>query len=489
MTDIFLRVLNMSIAAGWLVLAIIILRFILKKGPRWIFCLLWGTAGLRLIFPFSLESIFSLVPSWATVSQAIMYEQEPSINSGIDMIDKAVNPILADSFAPSAAMSMNPMQAVIFLLSLVWIAGAAVMLGFMAVSWIRLRRRMSTATLLTGNIRQSEYVKSPFILGIVRPRIYIPYHLGKSDFENVIAHENAHLKRRDHLVKPLAFLILTIHWFNPLVWLGYILLCRDIELACDEKVIKGMDKNQRKAYSKALLACNTSRRSPAPCPLAFGEAGVGERVIHVKTFKEPSHWLVISAAAAGIVIAVGFLTNPAPAPFGAVYQVEAIQYDAPQYSFSYTEETMPYYSLSNSRVLRVKGDILSEDLSEPDMQGWNLLGKMEEIKLNPDNFDSLFLNNSDGGFMEGISAQALRRDNKKTWQLVVENENNSILYYLLWQKNGDVYLSYGYLGPEKEPSSIRWLFKLSKEEPGGNKPTQDNEMDETPAEPVIPAGK
>lgn len=462
MSDIFLGVLNLSIAAGWLILAVIILRLVLKKGPRWIFCLLWGIAGFRLICPFSLESIFSLVPSWETVPKAIMYEQEPSIDSGIDMINKAVNPILTHSFAPSYAMSINPMQTVIFLLTVVWLAGAALMLVFMLVSWFRLGRRMRTATLLTGNIRQSEYVKSPFIMGIWKPQIYIPYHLGRSDFENVIAHENAHIERRDHLVKPLAYLILTIYWFHPLIWIGYFLLCRDIELACDEKVIKAMDENQRKDYSKALLACNISRRSPAFCPLAFGEVGIRERAMHIKAFKEPGHWVIMASAGACAIVAAGFLTNPAPTPFGAVYRIDNIVYSSPLYSFSYTEEAMPLFSLANSRTLRVKGDMLTEAITEADMAGWHLLGKMEEIKLNQDNFDRLFLNISDGGFMEGISARSLGRDNRKTWQLIVENEENSIFYYLLLQKNGEIYLSYGYTGPEKDLSSIRWVFKLSE---------------------------
>lgn len=310
MEVVFLKLLNLSITAGWLVLAVVLFRLILKKAPKWVFCLLWALVGIRLVLPFSLESVFSLIPSAETVSETIPYTQTPVIDSGVGIVDQAVNPVIAESLVPTAEASVNPVQVITSAASIIWIVGMIVLLLYLIVSYLRLRNCVRTATLLAGNIRQSENVAVPFILGLFKPSIYLPYHLSKNDFKNVIAHENAHLKRRDHLIKPMAFLILTVYWFNPLMWLAYILLCRDIELACDEKVIGTMDEDERKSYSTALLNCNVNRHIMTACPLAFGEVGVKERVIHVKAYKKPAFWIIAVAIIACIVISVCFLTNP-----------------------------------------------------------------------------------------------------------------------------------------------------------------------------------
>ena len=310
MSEIFLKIVNMSISASWLVLAVLILRLVLKKAPKWMNVLLWGIVAVRLMLPFSLESVFSLIPSGETVPMEIMLSPAPTIHTGIESVNTVVNPILSESLAPAAGASMNPLQFWIPMLSLIWATGAAVMLILVVVSYLRLRRKVVTAVLLRENIYQSEAVLSPFVLGIVKPKIYLPFVIDAQHMEPVIAHEQAHILRRDHWWKPLGFLLLTVHWFNPLLWLAYALLCRDIEFACDEKVIGALDEAQRADYSEALLSCCVSRRAVTACPVAFGETGVKGRIKSVLSYKKPALWLIIAALVLCGVLCVCFLTDP-----------------------------------------------------------------------------------------------------------------------------------------------------------------------------------
>lgn len=312
MNDLFLKIINMSISASWLVLAVLLLRFVLKKAPKWVNVLLWGIVAVRLAFPFSIESALSLIPSAETVPMDIEMAVQPTINSGVPVINSMVNPMLS-SFAPpqDVLTSANPLQIWIPIFSFLWIAGIAALLLYTVVSYWRLRRKVSEAVILRDNIFQSENVVSPFVLGIIKPKVYLPYNMDGQDLSHVVAHEQAHIRRRDHWWKPFGFLLLTIHWFNPLMWLAYVLLCRDIELACDEKVIKELGNEQRADYTQALVACSVNRRMIAACPLAFGEVGVKERVKSVMNYKKPAFWVVVLAVIACIVVAVCFLTNPA----------------------------------------------------------------------------------------------------------------------------------------------------------------------------------
>lgn len=310
MEAVFIRLLNMSIAASWLILAVIVLRFLLKNAPKNIRRILWALVGIRLVLPFSFESFLSLIPSAETVSTAILYAETPKIHSGISAFNTYVNPIISESLAPNVAASVNPMQVVAFIASVVWITGMAALLLYAAVSYIRLRRKVTEAVLLRDNLWQSEAVASPFVLGFFRPRIYLPFGMDEENLSYVVAHEKAHIKCRDHWIKPIGFLLLIVYWFNPLIWLAFILLCRDIELACDERVVKQMSAKDKKAYSKALLTCSIDRRSIAACPLAFGEAGVKERIKNVLNYKKPAFWIIIAALACCVVVAVCFLTNP-----------------------------------------------------------------------------------------------------------------------------------------------------------------------------------
>lgn len=310
MSDLFISVLNMSISASYIVLAVLLLRLVFKKAPGWITVLLWGVVALRLIFPFSVESVLSLIPSASTVSPDVMTDKLPAIDSGIPIINSAVNPMLGTAFSPDPAESVNPLQVVIPVLAAVWLVGAAVLTVYTAVSYIRLKKRIGTAVLLADNIYQSESVISPFVLGLFKPRIYIPFNMNERDMPHVIAHETAHIKRRDHIWKPLGFLLLTIHWFNPLMWLAYVLLCRDIEVACDQKVISKLDGAQKADYSEALLSCSVNRRMIAACPLAFGEVGVKARVRSVLSYKKPAVWIIAASSVILAVLAVCFLTDP-----------------------------------------------------------------------------------------------------------------------------------------------------------------------------------
>ena len=311
MSGIFLKLLNLSISASWLVLVVLALRLVLKRAPKWVNVLLWGMVALRLMLPFSIESALSLIPSAETLSpEVVRFDPAPTITSGVTIIDNAVNPSLSESFAAAPLASVNPLYVWTYLAGWVWLIGLAAMLAYALVSYLRLRRRVSASIPLRENIYVCDEVPSPFILGIVRPRIYLPSALDEAQRGSVLSHERAHLARRDHWWKPLGFALLAVYWFNPLLWLAYTLLCRDIELACDERVLCGMDAGQVKDYSSALLACSVPRRMLAACPLAFGEVGVGARVKNALRYKKPAFWVVAASVAVCVVVAVCFLTNP-----------------------------------------------------------------------------------------------------------------------------------------------------------------------------------
>ena len=311
MSGIFLKLLNLSISASWLVLVVLALRLVLKRAPKWVNVLLWGMVALRLMLPFSIESALSLIPSAETLSpEVVRFDPAPTITSGVEFIDNAVNPSLSESFAAAPLASVNPLYVWTYLAGWVWLIGLAAMLAYALVSYLRLRRRVSASIPLRENIYVCDEVPSPFILGIVHPRIYLPSALDEAQRGSVLSHERAHLARRDHWWKPLGFALLAVYWFNPLLWLAYTLLCRDIELACDERVLRGMDAGQVKDYSSALLACSVPRRMIAACPLAFGEVGVGARVKNALRYKKPAFWVVAASVAVCVVVAVCFLTNP-----------------------------------------------------------------------------------------------------------------------------------------------------------------------------------
>ena len=334
MNELFLKIINMSISASWLVLAVLILRFVLKKAPKWINVLLWGIVAIRLICPFSFESTLSLIPSAETIPLNIGMDSTPTINSGISAINNAVNPIISQSNTPMAGASVNLLQITIGIYEYIWIFGMIALALYTAISYWRLRRKVDTAVRYKDNIFQSENVSFPFVLGIIKPRIYLPFKMNGQYLEHVVAHEQAHVCRKDHWWKPLGFLLLMIHWFNPLMWLAYVLLCRDIELACDEKVIKELGNEQRGDYTQALVACSVNRRMIAACPLAFGEVSVKERVKSVMNYKKPAFWVIIISVIVCVGVAVCFLTNPKQDSYTLRIVVPA----GSQEKFVYTDE-------------------------------------------------------------------------------------------------------------------------------------------------------
>lgn len=409
----FLKLLNMSIAAGWLILAVIVMRQFLRKAPRWLCCVLWAIVAVRLICPFSPESPFSLIPSVETISPAaVQYtrglvnysERDSEANSGIFVMDNVLdsetnsvipamgntpnlgvssgtlafdstlnpvidsgspdinnilNPMISESFAPAPGDSVNPLYVWTFVGSIIWIIGLTVMLGYACFSFIGLRRKVREAVRLRDNIWLCDTVKSPFILGVIRPKIYLPSDIGVSSgideeqIKYILAHEEAHLQRRDHWWKALGYLLLAVYWFQPLVWAAYILLCRDIELACDEKAIRDMDIEGKKSYSNALVTCSMQRRMVTACPLAFGEIGVKERVRTVLHYRKPAFWAVAVAICVCAAVALCFLTNPRRDTFDVKIVIPANS----EQTFYYSDEEMSPY---RDRVILSSGEGLGD---------------------------------------------------------------------------------------------------------------------------------
>ena len=335
MDKLFIEVLNLSIAGSWMILAVLLLRLVLKRAPKAIVCALWLLVGLRLLLPVSVESALSLIPSRRTVSTDIVEpgtlppvgvsggqtfhaedggyappSQVELIDSGLPALDRALNPVINESFAPEMGASVDPLQALTAVSGWVWLLGCLGLLGYGAFSFLRLKLRLRESVLAEAGVREGAMVDSPFVLGIFRPVIYLPLGLSERDREMVLSHEKAHLKRRDNWIKPLAFILLAVHWFNPLVWISYVLLCRDIESACDERVLRDMGREERRAYSAALLNCSVRPRMISACPLAFGELSVKGRIKSALNYRKPGFWISLAALAACAVVAVCFLTDP-----------------------------------------------------------------------------------------------------------------------------------------------------------------------------------
>ena len=309
MAEIFQKALNMSIAAGWLILAVIALRLLLRRAPKRFRLLLWAVVGLRLALPWSIESALSLIPSAQTLPEGIMLERAPVLDTGISALNGAINPGFTAAFTPELRASANPLQVLLPIAAAFWMLGAAAMLLWALVSWLRLRKRVREAVRLEENVYECE-IASPFVLGLFRPRIYLPFSLENGERELVLAHERAHITAGDHIIKPLGWLLLAAHWYNPLVWLAYALFCRDIELACDERVVRGLSLSDRSDYSQALLDLSRPRGGVRACPLAFGESSVKGRVKSVLSYKKPAFWLVLLAVVVCVGAAVCFLTDP-----------------------------------------------------------------------------------------------------------------------------------------------------------------------------------
>ena len=459
MSAFFLKIISMSISASWLVLAVLLLRLVLKKAPKWVSVLLWGFVALRLLMPFSIESQFSLVPEQLVDGQII--------SSGTDILsdemgkmeiyvgDRQEGQQLVSSAVPDRHFVKTEGYSLRTSLSMIWLAGVAVMLAYTLISYALLKRKVATGVWIRKNIYLCENTASPFVLGLIRPKIYLPYWLDDRAVAHVVAHEEAHIRRKDHWWKPIGFVLLSLHWFNPLMWLAYILLSRDIELACDEKVIKAMDNESKADYTQVLVDCSINRNRIAACPLAFGEVGVKERVRSVMNYKKPGFWIILAATLVCIAVAVCFLTDPKEQPNPVIvlssqnYAVEEVTFENGIYSFAVIAgENSPVYSITNDMYLSSQGEY-------GEGETWTELGKLEEIELTSGNFDELF---KFSFWAEGANALKIRRETQQAWKLIYDDE---FLYYLLQQKNGDLYLAYGYTSKSFGEASIRWLFKLA----------------------------
>ena len=310
MEAVFLKLFNMSIAASFMILAVVLLRALFKKAPKALRPVLWALVGIRLICPFSLESVLSLIPSAQTIPDTVLSEPSFSVQTGFEGVDTRVNAELASRYYEGVTVPTNTGLHITSLLAAIWIIGIFALAIYAAVSFVRLRRQTAESIKYAENIYLCDRIPSPFILGIVKPRIFLPSSINEADIPYVLAHEQAHLKRRDHLWKPIGFVLLSIYWFNPLIWIAYILLCRDIELACDEKVIKSLGTECKKPYADALINCSVSQRRISACPVAFGETDVKGRIQSVLKYKKPAFWVILVAVLTCVAVAVCFLTVP-----------------------------------------------------------------------------------------------------------------------------------------------------------------------------------
>ena len=310
MEKVFVEVLNMGLTATWVVFAVLAVRALCHKAPRSLIVGLWALVGLRLVCPFLAESILSLIPSAEIVSPDILLAEQPKIHTGVWALNSTVNPYLSEHLTPTLGDSANPMQIVAFIATIVWIVGMAVMFAYSLGSYFRLRHKTKVSLCYRDTIYFCDSIAMPFVFGVIKPRIYIPSGMDESRLESVIAHETAHLKRKDHWWKTIAFFLLSVYWFHPLLWISYLLFSKDMERACDERVVRELEPEARKDYAEALVACSLQKRMMLACPLAFGEVGVKNRVKSVLNYKKPAVWIAAVTVVAGIAIAVCFLTNP-----------------------------------------------------------------------------------------------------------------------------------------------------------------------------------
>ena len=435
MNRFFLQIFNTAITAGWLVLAVLLARLLLKKAPAWIKCGLWAIVGLRLVWPFEIESVLSAVPSTQTIPPAALYDPVPEVHTGISYLNSAINPGFAQTFQPVPSASVNPLQVATTVAAWVWIAGVIAMLAYMAYSYLRLRHLVVVRMSAGEGVYLCDRVESPFILGFIRPKIYLPSDLPKEKWDSILAHEQAHIARRDHWWKPLGFLLLTVFWFHPLLWLAYILLCRDVELACDEKVIRGLSPEEKQRYSQTLLECSMPRKWITACPLAFGEVGVKERVKNVLNYKKPSFWIILIALIVCTVVAVCFLTDPVdPTDVLADTQTVLCVEGGPHSisGVSYQPQLEGYFRITEAGVLQYYNYGKEDSNMAP---GWHDVGTLEErtvseiIELDHIETDLHYVFPVDAGKVQ------------KIWRIDGKEGCLGCVCYLSQMKNGDWYFS------------------------------------------------
>ena len=310
MNKVFLTALNASVTASWLVLAIFIVKKLFKNAPSWLIMSLWAFVAIRLVIPFSVESPVSLVPSSETFEMNLLDNGDYYINTGLDVIDEPLNEYMGERYYEGVTVRYNFKNDLISVLWKIWLMGTAAMILHAAYSYIRIKSMLSAATKYKGNIYQSEFVYSPFVLGVFSPKIYIPYDMKEETAAIVISHEQTHIKHSDHLIKLFAYVILCVYWFNPVLHLAYSSFCRDLEIRCDEKVTGNYDIEGRKKYASALLEASARKNSFRTGPLSFGETGIKERIKGIMKYKKPTKTALILSFVLIIFFAVFLMTNP-----------------------------------------------------------------------------------------------------------------------------------------------------------------------------------
>ena len=476
------KLFNMSLTASVAIVLVILLRLLLKKAPKVISYALWGVVLFRLLCPVSIGSNFSVynlfdapAPESGTITSVIEYvpsnivhTEYPSVALPVPGISDVINEALPQGLEQLVA---DPLEAPMSIATYVWMIGVLGMVIYSIASYIRLRRKLSVVVPLRDNIFIADDIKSPFVVGLFRPKIYLPCNLGDREQEYIILHEQHHIKRLDHVMKALAFLALAIHWFNPLVRVAFILASKDMEMSCDEAVIRKIGGDVRADYSASLLTLATGRRIIAGTPLAFGEGDTKGRINNLSKWKKPAVWVVLLAVVACVVLAVGLLTNPsndnhAPEPFSHSYRVKTIMYQDMRYSFGYTMDTAPQYQLTSDYQLFVSGDAFDGLGADEWVQHH---GAFEEIKLSGLRFDDYF---KDPGNLSGwdgarYGAESIREQAKQAWRLEVDGIENGVFYYLILTYTDKVFLCYGYNADDtyaaaEEDSLIRWVFELER---------------------------
>ncbi len=482
MEAVFLKFFNMTITASYVILAVLLVRLLLKRTPKKYTYALWSVVGFRLCCPVSFQSAFSVFglkyfdmtkAQQASGGEMLTYipedigrMQQPQITFGVS----AGNTIDRSLPAPMLGDSVNPIQILVTLATYVWMAGIAVLTIYSIFTFVRLHLRLRTAIRLEDGVYQSEFVVSPFVMGFFRPKIYLPFAINAYERSYVLAHERFHIRHCDHLIKIFAYFLLCLHWYNPLCWLAFLLMSRDMEMRCDEWIL-GRQIHEQKAYAETLLAFAVKRSFPAPGPLAFGEFGIRARIKNALRWKSPKRYMRIFAFTISLIFIVACAANPKEAtiktsPFGYSYEVEEIVFASPYYSFSYTTQNAPFY------LILEDGELLSKlpgQETENTEDEWIRLGKVEEFELEEDNFDQYFYGGEEvGGGWKGINALTLRLENENAWRVLRTTEHFTEMYIILQQKNGDLFLCYGYYDqlehddPNSDDSSFRWVFQLEK---------------------------
>jgi len=448
MSQLFLTVLNMSLTASYVILVVMLIRLLLKKVPKSISYALWSVVAFRLIIPFSFESIFSLMPRNTKIvlnPHNVIYQQSPQINNRIEAVDSFVNNSIP---APIIKASVDPLRIYIEIGTYIWVLGMLTLLIYSFLSVLILKRRLKGAQLIEKNIFEAKNIRTPFVIGLINPSIYLPVGLSKEEKDYILLHEQVHIYRKDHIIKLLAFLILSVHWFNPFVWIAFILMSMDMEMSCDEKVLKSMNEDVKKPYANTLLSLAAGRYILNGSPLAFGEGNIKTRIKNILNYKKPKFWILLFSIIIAAVIGIGLAMNPkstvsSTVTFnGSSYKVKEILYQSPMYSFGYTLDTAPQYCISSDFVL------FSKQASED----WVMQGKLDPYKISKHKLHALFNQPSENVY-EAIN------DTKLIYR--TDTVDDAQTFYLVLQlQNEDVLLAIGY--DNNDSRHIRWLFELEE---------------------------